>query len=80
MKLTRKGFRAWLAEKRPSAVVGRARLICDCPLSRYADRPINPWFPRLPPWARQFIRQVDEAGLNTPITARRALEILDGKS
>ena len=81
MRLTRKGFRAWLAGKRPSAIVGRARLAWDCPLSRYADGPIVPGFTRLPTWARQFVGRVDSSArcFAEPVTARRALEILDGQ-
>ena len=78
MKLTRKGFRAWLAGKRPSTVVGRA-LTYDCPLSRYVNRPINPYTDRFPQWVHRFVSRADKAGLGQSITARRALEILDGK-
>ena len=78
MKLTRKGFRAWLAGHEPEAIVGVARSRCRCPLAIYIGHSINPVSdPSLPIWADRFVGQVDSADLFAPITASRALEILD---
>ena len=92
-RLTRRGFRAWLAAKKPRARVGQADSVCNCPLARYISRlsgktagvSVGCYRPDetadlllcLPDWADAFVAEIDKRP--GPVTARRALEILDGK-
>lgn len=96
MKLTQKGFRAWLESKHPQTVVGRSFEGRTCPIAKYlkdsgANSPsvgrlsftINytttNWQLDLPRWATEFVGRVDGIGKHKPVTASRALKILDGK-
>ena len=85
-RLTRRDFRAWLARHKPQTRVGEARKGLDCPLKHYSGRFVtstqisrlgsfNRW-DSLPSWAVAFIREIDRK--RGPVTARRALRVLDG--
>lgn len=92
MRLTRKGFRAWLEAKPPLEIVGIRGEPYDCPLARYlAQKGLRQSelllravygpggkFQNLPRWATQFIVQVDlQPGVNL-VTAKQALKHLKG--
>ncbi len=92
-RLVRKRFRAWLEAQAPRKVVGKAQYCRACPLAKYFNHLGEPdvrVYPsgvirsggyrnrqRFPKWAREFVLSVDTRKSGAPITAKRALAILD---
>lgn len=75
MRLTRKGFRAWLESKRPREIVGEPAETDMCPLANFIGKE---WNYEGPKWADDFANSVDDLlGQVQRITAARALKILD---
>lgn len=78
-------FRDWLLLKAPTDTVGIAADRCDCPLARcfggivtYTWRNWGGNKAKLPLWARDFARKVDDfQPLLGHVTAATALRILD---
>lgn len=88
MRVTVKGFRQWLEEQRPQAVVGLTLSATGCPVARYTEvlgvaEPLVRWGKyyngrenkRLPAPLTRFIRLVDGQVL-VGLTAARALNLL----
>ena len=90
MRLTRKGFEAWLRGKNPRDVVGYPGSCRTCPIGRCRTETNTTWPRQSAPagwgpwyrWARKFTIAVDETSPSTHdfihkrITAARALKIL----
>ena len=91
MRLTRKGFEAWLKDQPSEKIVGTPGYNMLCPLAAYLQDQgdldasvsyvaywVNEKSHDSPAWARRFTKAADATGIE-PITARRALELLGAK-
>ena len=80
VQMSAAGFKEWLETRQPTAIVGYARDMCNCPIARYytdlsgMQRSIMP--DKSIPWLYAFIVAVDKHPTGTRITAAEALEIL----